>query len=49
MRRGHRCPRTRRRGRFTGTVNWVQLGLGSDTHDHLIDPEHVMTVAMSLQ
>ena len=36
-------------GRFTGTINWVQLDLGDDTHDHLVDPEHVMSVAMSLQ
>jgi arylsulfatase len=36
-------------GAFTGIVNWVQLDLGSDSHDHLVDPEHVMNVAMSLQ
>ena len=36
-------------GRFTGTINWVQLDLGTDTHDHLVDPDHVMSVAMSLQ
>jgi arylsulfatase A-like enzyme len=36
-------------GRFTGTINWVQLDLGDDTHDHLVDPEHVLRVAMSLQ
>ena len=36
-------------GRFTGTINWVQLDLGDDTHDHLVDPDHVMRVAMSLQ
>jgi len=36
-------------GRFTGTINWVQLDLGADTHDHLVDPEHAMSVAMSLQ
>jgi hypothetical protein len=22
---------------FTGTVNWVRLELGTDSHDHLID------------
>jgi arylsulfatase len=37
------------RGRFSGTINWVQLDLGADTHDHLVDPEHRMSVAMSLQ
>jgi arylsulfatase A-like enzyme len=36
-------------GKFTGTINWVQLDLGDDTHDHLIDPDHAMRVAMSLQ
>jgi arylsulfatase A-like enzyme len=36
-------------GRFSGTINWVQLDLGDDTHDHLVDPEHLMSVAMSLQ
>ena len=37
------------RDRFNGKVNWVKLDLGSDTHDHLVDPEHAMAVAMSLQ
>jgi arylsulfatase A-like enzyme len=36
-------------GKFTGTINWVQLDLGADTHDHLVDPDHAMRVAMSLQ
>ena len=36
-------------GRFTGTINWVQLDLGDDAHDHLVDPEQAMSVAMSLQ
>jgi arylsulfatase len=35
--------------RYAGTVNWVQLDLGADSHDHLVDPEHVLRVAMSLQ
>jgi arylsulfatase A-like enzyme len=37
------------RDRFTGKINWVKLDLGSDTHDHLVDPEHALSVAMSLQ
>jgi hypothetical protein len=37
------------RDRFTGEVNWVELELGSDAHDHLVDPEHAVRVAMSLQ
>ena len=36
-------------GRFTGKVNWVRLDLGTDTHDHMVDPNHLMNVAMSLQ
>ena len=38
-----------RTGRFTGTINWVQLDLGADAHDHLVDPDHAMSIAMSLQ
>jgi hypothetical protein len=36
-------------GRFTGTINWVRLDLGDDAHDHLVDPEHAMRIAMALQ
>jgi hypothetical protein len=36
-------------GSFTGTISWVQLDVGTDTHDHLVDPDHLMSVAMSLQ
>jgi arylsulfatase A-like enzyme len=36
-------------GKFTETINWVQLDLGDDAHDHLVDPAHAMRVAMSLQ
>jgi Sulfatase len=36
-------------GRFTGKIDWVQLDLGDDNHDHLVDPNHAMRVAMSLQ
>jgi arylsulfatase A-like enzyme len=34
---------------FTGTVNWVQIDLGDDDHDHLITPEQRLQVAMSKQ
>ena len=37
------------RERFTGDVKWVKLEIGSDSHDHLVDPEHALKVAMSLQ
>jgi arylsulfatase A-like enzyme len=35
--------------RFTGTVNWVQLDIGDDSHDHLISPEALMRVATAIQ
>ncbi len=35
--------------RFTGQVNWVQLDIGADDHDHLISPEERLKVAMSKQ
>ena len=35
--------------KFTGTVNWVQLDLGDDDHDHMITPEERLTVAMARQ
>ncbi len=34
---------------FTGTVNWVQLDIGDDDHDHFITPEERMKVAMARQ
>jgi len=37
------------RSRFTGTVNWVQLDIGDDDHDHLITPEERFRVAMARQ
>ena len=35
--------------RFSGTVNWVELQIGDDSHDHLISPEELMRVATSIQ
>jgi arylsulfatase A-like enzyme len=34
---------------FTGTVNWVELQIGDDSHDHLISAEERMRVATSIQ
>jgi arylsulfatase len=34
---------------FTGTVNWVELQIGDDSHDHLISPEELMRVATTIQ
>lgn len=30
---------------FTGTIKWVRLETGLDTHDHLIDPDHLFHIA----
>ena len=35
--------------RFTGKINWVQIDLGDDTNDHLIDPEERLRIAMARQ
>jgi arylsulfatase len=35
--------------RFTGKIEWVQIDLGDDDHDHLIDPEERLRVAMARQ
>ncbi|MCU1541373.1 MAG: putative arylsulfatase, partial [Arthrobacter sp.] len=34
---------------FTGDIEWVQIDLGDDSHDHLITPEDRMRVAMAKQ
>jgi arylsulfatase len=34
---------------FNGTINWVQIDLGLDNHDHLIEPEERLRVAMARQ
>ena len=35
--------------RFTGKIHWVQIDLGKDDHDHFIDPEERLRVAMARQ
>jgi arylsulfatase A-like enzyme len=35
--------------RFTGKIDWVQIDLGDDDHDHHIDPEERLRVAISRQ
>ena len=35
--------------RFTGRINWVQIDLGDDDNDHLIDPDERLRVAMARQ
>ena len=34
---------------FTGTVNWVKLQTGDDSHDHLVSAADRMRVATALQ
>jgi Sulfatase len=35
--------------RFTGKINWVQIDLGKDDHDHYIDADERLRVAMARQ
>jgi arylsulfatase len=35
--------------RFTGTIDWVQIDVGEDSHDHLITPEQRLILAMGKQ
>ncbi|RXZ49817.1 arylsulfatase [Agromyces binzhouensis] len=35
--------------RFRGAINWVQIDLGDDDHDHFIDPEERHRIAMATQ
>jgi arylsulfatase len=37
------------KSRFTGKLHWVQLDLGDDDHDHFIDPEERLRIAMARQ
>ncbi len=38
-----------RGGKFNGKIHWVQLDVGTDDHDHFIDPEERLRVAISRQ
>jgi hypothetical protein len=40
---------TTRGSRFNGKINWVQIDVGKDDHDHLISPEERLRVAMARQ
>ncbi len=40
---------TREHNEFSGEVNWVQIDLEKDDHDHLISPEERFKVAMARQ
>jgi arylsulfatase len=34
---------------YTGTINWVRIDLGTDSHDHLLDPKQLFHFAMTRQ
>jgi Sulfatase len=34
---------------FTGQINWVRIDLGTDSHDHLLDPAQLLHLAMTRQ
>jgi hypothetical protein len=34
---------------FTGRIHWIRFDTGDDSHDHLIDPDHLLRVAMIRQ
>jgi arylsulfatase len=34
---------------FSGTIDWVQIDIGTDDHDHLVSPEERFQLAMSRQ
>jgi arylsulfatase len=34
-------------GRFNGKIEWVQVDLGNADHDHFIDPEERLRIAMA--
>ena len=40
---------TAKESRFSGKIKWVQIDLGDDDHDHFIDPEERLRIAMSQQ
>jgi arylsulfatase len=35
--------------RFTGKIHWVQIDLGNDDHDHFIDSDERLRIAMARQ
>ncbi len=40
---------TAKGSKFTGKISWVQLDVGKDDHDHFIDPDERLRVAMARQ
>jgi arylsulfatase len=40
---------TAQTSKFNGKIEWIQLDLGADDHDHLISPEERLRLAMTRQ
>jgi arylsulfatase len=40
---------TTKTSRFTGKIHWIQIDLGKDDHDHFIDPDERLRIAMARQ
>jgi arylsulfatase len=40
---------TAKSSKFTGKIHWVQIDLGDDDHDHFIDPDERLRIAMARQ
>ena len=40
---------TAQNSRYTGKIHWVQLDAGIDDHDHFINPEERLRIAMARQ
>ncbi len=40
---------TPRGSQLTGKITWLQLDLGNDDHDHFVDPEEQLRIAISRQ
>ena len=40
---------TKQTSKLTGTLHWVQLDVGTDDHDHYIDPEERYRIALARQ
>ncbi|OCI30923.1 arylsulfatase [Oerskovia enterophila] len=38
-----------RSSRFSGKIHWVQIDVGTDDHDHFIDPDERLRIAMARQ
>ncbi len=38
-----------RSSRFSGRIHWVQIDVGDDDHDHLVDPDERLRIAMARQ